>query len=195
MTEQIARVEAICVAGQRDYQATAGLRAPGLPTASALALDHNQGRHLCVYPVRAETLLVKITTASGIVGWGEAHSPPVPRVSQALIEDLFAAAAHRRKTRWPSRRDGRAIRPMRLLRGHLSEFMMEALAGLDIALWDIAGQAQASRLYKLLGAVPAYELPHPSPARLALPSIGKGKLVCACRATPRRCRGIHWKRA
>lgn len=150
MIERITSVEAIRIAGQRDYQATAGLRAPGLPAASALALDHNQGRHLCVYPARAETLLVKVTTASGIVGWGEAHSPPVPRVSQALIEDLFAPQLIGKDALAVEARWDELYASMRL-RGHISGFMLEALAGVDIALWDIAGKALGRPIYTLLG--------------------------------------------
>jgi len=166
MTERIARVEAIRVAGQRDYQATAGLRAPELPAPSALALDHNQGRHLCVYPTRAETLLVKITTASGIVGWGEAHSPPAPRVSQALIEDLFAPQLIGKDALAIEARWDELYASMRL-RGHISGFMLEARGGVDIALWDIAGKALGQPIYKLLGGpFAAYELPSPHERQL-----------------------------
>src|SRR5215213_9469172 len=89
---KIARVESFRIAAQRDYEGSAGLR-PALPSAprpGALALQRNTGRHLCVYPAKAEVLLVRIVTDDGLVGWGEAHAPPIPRVAQALIADLLA---------------------------------------------------------------------------------------------------------
>ena len=66
--------------GRRRTSATPGVK----------ALDYNAGRHLCAYPAMDETLLVRLTSDTGLVGWGEAHSPPVPGVAKAVIADLFA---------------------------------------------------------------------------------------------------------
>jgi len=158
MPDRIVRVEALRVTALRDYEASAGLRAPVMPaTVAAEAqgygispLQANSGRHLCVYPVHAETLLVKISTAEGLVGWGEAHSPPTPRVSQALIEDLLAPQLLGHDPLAVEAHWDRLYHSMRL-RGHSSGFMMEALAGIDIALWDLAGKALGQPIYRLLG--------------------------------------------
>ncbi|MBN1400942.1 MAG: mandelate racemase/muconate lactonizing enzyme family protein [Anaerolineae bacterium] len=154
MSDAIIRVEALRVGAGRDYQATAGLRAPqvgaGPHERAVKALDANTGRHLCVYGARVETLLVKITTASGLVGWGEAHSPPVPRVSQALIEDLLAPQLLGRDPLAVEAHWDRLYHSMRL-RGHATGFMLEALAGVDLALWDLAGKLLGQPLYRLLG--------------------------------------------
>src|SRR5262249_26584273 len=37
-----------------------------------------------------QAVLVKITTAGGLVGWGECHAPSAPRMHQTIISDLFA---------------------------------------------------------------------------------------------------------
>ena len=158
MPDRIVRVEALRVAATRDYEASAGLRAPVMPATVAAGaqgdgvdpLQANAGRHLCVYPTRAETLLVKITTAEGLVGWGEAHSPPTPRVSQALVEDLLAPQLLGQDPLAIEAHWDRLYHSMRL-RGHNSGFMMEALAGIDIALWDLAGKALGQPIYRLLG--------------------------------------------
>ena len=159
MGDRIARVEAIRVGARGDYVATAGLRKPqascrhaeqGRETASAKLLDANSGRHLCVYPGQAETLLIKITAENGLSGWGEAHSPPVPRVSQALVEDLFAPQLVGEDPLAVEALWDRLYHSMRL-RGHTRGFMLEALAGVDIALWDLAGKLLGQPLYKLLG--------------------------------------------
>ena len=155
---KIARVESFRVAAQRDYEGSAGLR-PATPTAPAApgsgrpgtrALRLNTGRHLCVYPARAEVLLVRIVTEDGLAGWGEAHSPPIPRVAQALIADLFAPLLLGRD---PLATDAiwDALYASMRLRGYGTGVMLEALAGVDIALWDLAGKALGQPVYRLLG--------------------------------------------
>jgi L-alanine-DL-glutamate epimerase-like enolase superfamily enzyme len=149
---KIARVESFRVAAHRDYEGSAGLR-PALPKearAGTTALNLNAGRHLCIYPAQAEVLLVRIVTDDGLVGWGEAHAPPIPRVAQALIADLFAPQLIGRD---PLAIDAiwDALYASMRLRGYGSGVMLEALAGVDIALWDLAGKALGQPIYKLLG--------------------------------------------
>ena len=151
MTDRIVRIEALRIAAHRDYVSSAGLRAPAMPGGGdARVLNRNTGRHVCIYATQAETLLVKITTDSGLVGWGEAHSPPVPRVSQALVEDLLAPQLVGRDPLAVQAHWDRLYNSMRL-RGHNTGFMMEALAGVDIALWDLTGKILGQPIYRLLG--------------------------------------------
>ncbi|HEX2033597.1 MAG TPA: mandelate racemase/muconate lactonizing enzyme family protein [Chloroflexota bacterium] len=159
MAMQIARVESFRFTAQRDYEGSAGLR-PATVAArpGAMVLDQNTGRHLCVYPARAEVLLVRIVTDDGLVGWGEAHSPPIPRVAQTLIAELLAPQLIGRDPLaidaiW----DG-LYASMRL-RGYGSGVMLEALAGVDIALWDLAGKALGVPVYTLLGGPYRTRLP------------------------------------
>ncbi|HXI16015.1 MAG TPA: mandelate racemase/muconate lactonizing enzyme family protein, partial [Chloroflexota bacterium] len=139
---KIARVESFRVASQRDYEGSAGLRPATVTRAGAQthrALSSNTGRHLCIYPAQAEVLLVRIVTEDGLTGWGEAHSPPIPRVAQVLIEDLFAPQLIGRD---PLAIDAiwDALYASMRLRGYTTGVMLEALAGVDIALWDLAGK-------------------------------------------------------
>ncbi|MBI3973013.1 MAG: mandelate racemase/muconate lactonizing enzyme family protein [Chloroflexi bacterium] len=149
---KIARVESFRVAAQRDYEGSAGLRpaVPAKPRAGTTALNLNTGRHLCIYAAQAEALLVRITTDDGLAGWGEAHSPPIPRVAQTLIADLFAPQLVGRD---PLAIDAiwDALYTSMRLRGYSTGVMLEALAGVDIALWDLAGKALGQPVYKLLG--------------------------------------------
>jgi len=154
---KIARVESFRVAAQRDYEGGAGLR-PATVTSGAgaagartpRALSINTGRHLCIYPAQAEVLLVRIVTEDGLTGWGEAHSPPIPRVAQVLIQDLFAPQLIGRD---PLAIDAiwDALYASMRLRGYTTGVMLEALAGVDIALWDLAGKALSKPVYTLLG--------------------------------------------
>ncbi|MFH1086945.1 MAG: hypothetical protein V1772_14445, partial [Chloroflexota bacterium] len=127
MTDRIVRVEALRVGSTRDYQATAGLHAPTVDAAGSTrpkVLDWNQGRHLCVYAAQAEALLVKITTAAGLVGWGEVHSPPAQGVGRALVEDLLAPQLIGHDPLAVEAHWDRLYHSMRL-RGHTRGFMLE----------------------------------------------------------------------
>ena len=153
--DRIAKVDTFHVGANRDYVGTAGLRAPtndadDTTESHARALQANSGRHLCVYAAQTETLLVKITTESGIAGWGEAHSPPVPRVSEALVEDLLAPQLVGQDPMAVEALWDRLYNSMRL-RGHTRGFMLEAMSGIDIALWDLIGQLRDEPLYRILG--------------------------------------------
>ncbi|QMU76496.1 mandelate racemase/muconate lactonizing enzyme family protein [Streptacidiphilus sp. PB12-B1b] len=129
-----------------------------------------------LYSARMETVLVAVTTDDGLEGWGEALAPVGPEVVAAIIDRMLGP--------WLIGRDPRAVRPlwdgMRDLmreRGHLVGHQADALAALDIALWDLTGRASGLSVAELLGGayrkqIPAYVsgLPEPTDegrARLA----------------------------
>jgi D-galactarolactone cycloisomerase len=98
----------------------------------------------------AETTLVKIATDEGLVGWGEVHAPVAPEVTKTLIDRLLAPAVIGEDPRqtgflWDKMYD--RMRP----RGHSNGFMLEAMSGIDIALWDITGKATGLPVYMLMG--------------------------------------------
>lgn len=97
-----------------------------------------------------QSLLVKVTTDQGIVGWGEAQAVTAPRVTKTVIEDLFRPLL--------VGQDARKIEPLwekmystERLRGHTSGYWTRAIGGIDIALWDILGKALGVPVYQLLG--------------------------------------------
>ena len=108
----------------------------------------------------SQTLLVKITTDQGLVGWGEAHAPAAPAVHAKVITDLLAPIL--------VGQDARKIGPLwdkmyssQRLRGYATGFFTESIAGVDIALWDILGKFVDIPLYQLLGgkyrdSIPTY---------------------------------------
>ncbi|MBC9715864.1 mandelate racemase/muconate lactonizing enzyme family protein [Streptomyces sp. TRM66268-LWL] len=136
-----------------------------------------------LYSPHMETLLVCVTTDDGLEGWGEALAPVGPEVVAAIIDRMLGP--------WLTGRDPRAVRPlwdgMRDLmreRGHLVGHQADALAALDIALWDLAGKAFDLPVAQLLGGayrteIPAYVsgLPEPTDegrARLAADWASQG---------------------
>jgi len=54
------------------------------------AVTRVDDRHRCVYPSDRSTVLVAIEAENGLVGFGEAHAPVVPRVVNTIVTDLLA---------------------------------------------------------------------------------------------------------
>jgi galactonate dehydratase len=102
-------------------------------------------------------LFVRVETASGVVGWGEAtlegHSEAVEGAFEDFRERFIGWEASNIEDIYQS-----AYRH-RFYRG--GEVLMSALAGLDIALWDIKGKTLGVPVWELLGGkvrerVPVY---------------------------------------
>ena len=94
-----------------------------------------------------QTTMVVITTDEGIEGYGEAFGPT--RVIAQAVETYCAPKVigqdpFNTEVIWDN-----IYRPMR----HNSQkgFLVEAMSGVDIALWDIKGKAAGVPVYKLLG--------------------------------------------
>lgn len=97
-----------------------------------------------------QAVLVKITTSDGLVGWGECHAPSSPRVHQRVISDLFAPVLRGQDARKINALWERLFTTERV-RGYSTGSQFEALAGVDLALWDLLGKALGLPVYQLLG--------------------------------------------
>jgi L-alanine-DL-glutamate epimerase-like enolase superfamily enzyme len=116
------------------------------------------GRHLCVYPPGEQTVVVRVETNEGLIGWGEAHAPYGPTVTQALILDVFAPLLIGQDPMYSEVLWERMYGAQRL-RGHNTGYTMEAISGLDIALWDLRGKITGQPIYALLGGAYRTEIP------------------------------------
>ena len=103
-----------------------------------------------IYSRHHETTVVRITTSDGIVGYGEAQSPVSPRTSKTIVEDLCRPILMGKDPFDVEYLWQRMFTSMRE-RGHYTGFFIDALAGCDIALWDIIGQAIAKPVHKVIG--------------------------------------------
>ena len=103
-----------------------------------------------IYSRHHETTIVRITTSDGIVGYGEGQSPVSPRTSKTIVEDLCRPILIGKDPFDVEYLWQRMFTAMRE-RGHYTGFYIDALAGCDIALWDIIGQATAKPVHKVLG--------------------------------------------
>jgi len=91
-------------------------------------------------------------TAGDLYGWGECHAPAAPRVHQTIISDMLAPVLLGQDARDVEALWDRMYSTQRL-RGYSTGFYTEAIAGVDIALWDILGKYTNQPLYRLLGGV------------------------------------------
>ena len=112
-------------------------------------------------------ILVKLTTACGITGWGECYASSIgPEAMRAVIADVFERHFQ-----------GQSPENIELLfrRVYSSGFtqrpdltVMGAFSGLEIACWDILGKARGRPVWALLGGrmrdrVRAYTYLYPQP--------------------------------
>jgi galactonate dehydratase len=104
-------------------------------------------RSLELFPVAPRWLFLKVTTESGLVGWGE----PVVEGKAATV-----GAAVEEMSDFVIGHDARRIEDLWqvLYRGGFyrgGPVLMSAISGIDQALWDIKGKALGVPVYELLG--------------------------------------------
>ena len=96
---------------------------------------------------KPRTRLVKITTDTGIVGWGETTLEGKPKSTWGAVEELsdylIGQDPLRIEHHWQN------IYRSAFFRG--GNVLMSSLAGIDQALWDISGKYYDVPAYKLMG--------------------------------------------
>lgn len=136
-----------------------------------------------IYPSTDMTLLVKVTGESGKVGWGECYGIVAPEATKAIIDDVLGPVIIGRD---PA--DAVVIHEdlydLMRVRGFFGGFYLDALAGVDIALYDLTGKVLGVPVSTLLGGrrhdtIPAYVSGLPRATikercELALEWVGKG---------------------
>jgi D-galactarolactone cycloisomerase len=95
-------------------------------------------------------VLVQVETADGVVGYGECLGRFGPIAYARFIQDVLAP-----KIIGQSAFDIRRL--WKMMRGSLSGraggMLMECIAGIDIALWDLVGKGTVQPIHRLLGGM------------------------------------------
>ena len=102
------------------------------------------------YYARRTAHLVEVQTDDGITGWGECFGPGnVALANKGIVEKVIQPMVLGDD---PLDRDVIWHKVYNLLRDHGQKGMpMQALSGVDIALWDIAGKVAGLPLHQLIG--------------------------------------------
>lgn len=111
-----------------------------------------------IYPTVDRSVVVRVTTDDGLVGWGETYGICAPRATCEIINDLLAPvligdSPEDVETIWD-----RLYGLMRV-RGCSAGFHVDAIAALDIALWDLRGRAHGCPIRELIGPVLRNSIP------------------------------------
>jgi len=113
-----------------------------------------------IYPANDQSVIIRVTAESGAVGWGETYGIAAPEAVKAIIDNLLAPVMTGRD---PS--DAAIIYEdlydLMRVRGFFGGFYVDALAGVDIAVWDLFGRLTGLSVAQLLGGrrhrtLPAY---------------------------------------
>ncbi|MFD0908209.1 mandelate racemase/muconate lactonizing enzyme family protein [Ruegeria arenilitoris] len=112
------------------------------------------------YYDKRTTHLVEVQTDEGVTGWGECFGPGnVARANKSIVEQVIQPMVQGLD---PLDKDVIWHKVYNLLRDHGQGGMpIQALSGVDIALWDIVGKVAGLPLHKLIGgahrtSVPCY---------------------------------------
>jgi L-alanine-DL-glutamate epimerase-like enolase superfamily enzyme len=136
-----------------------------------------------IYSVCDHSVLVRVETKDGVVGWGECVSVVAPQVATAIITEIVAPLLVGRDPLNVVAIHEDLYNAMRV-RGFFGGFYLDVLAAVDIALWDARGRMKDMSINQLLGArrtdrIPAYvsDLPRATlaeRAQLAAEWVSKG---------------------
>ena len=153
--DRIEAIEAFSIRLPRDADAVRGTA--GSPTELARSgFDYRWSEtNGALYSINFETALVKVTLESGLTGWGEAQAPLAPDVACLIVDQLLRPAIEGESFNGTLERivrlRDRMYSTMRV-RGQTGGFMLDAMAGVDLALWDLAGKIRDRPVAELLDA-------------------------------------------
>ena len=155
MTDRVKSIQAFSLTLPRETPYLGGLRAGEEPNSKGYFVRTGNGT---VYPVFDRSVLVQVETAGGVVGWGETYGLVAPGAVGAIIDDLLAEFTIGRDPANPSAIYDDLYDLVRV-RGYTGGFFVDALAAVDIALWDIAARLEGMSVTELLGGAVRERLP------------------------------------
>lgn len=174
MTDPIASVESFALKIPRDEPYLGPLEEGNVPNETGVFV---RPRNKTVYSIHDHCVLVKVTTESGAVGWGECVAVVAPHTVTTIIDELLGPITVGRDPHdvvaiYEDHYDAMRVR------GFFGGFYHDAIAAIDIALWDVRGKLTGLPLSKLLGAqrtdrLPVYVSGLPGKTREDRAALGK----------------------
>jgi galactonate dehydratase len=111
-----------------------------------------------IYPTVDRSVVVRVITDDGAVGWGETYGICAPRATCEIINELLAPVLAGRDPE-----DVEAIWDdlygLMRVRGCTGGFHTDAIAALDMALWDLRARGRGVSVAELLGGQGRTEIP------------------------------------
>jgi len=111
-----------------------------------------------IYSIHDHSVLIKLTTERGVIGWGESFGVVSPQTVATILRDVAIPLVQGRDPHDVIAINEDIYNAMRV-RGFFGGFYVDALAGLDTALWDLRGKLTGLPICKLLGAQRRTEIP------------------------------------
>ena len=174
MTDRIANIESFALKIPRDEPYLGPLEEGNVPNETGCFI---RPRNKTVYSIYDHCVLVKVTTDSGAVGWGECVAVVAPHTVTTIIDELLGPLVVGRDPHdvvaiYEDHYDAMRVR------GFFGGFYHDAIAAIDIALWDVRGKLTDLPLSKLLGAqrtdkLPVYVSGLPGATRDVRAALGK----------------------
>ncbi|SIT89742.1 mandelate racemase/muconate lactonizing enzyme family protein [Microbacterium sp. RU33B] len=94
--------------------------------------------------------LIRVTTEDGVVGVGECYGLPAPRVTAQIVRDIIAPLLIGEDALATDYLWSRVFSSMSG-GGQVRGYFLEAISGIDVALWDIKGKVLGLPVHRLLG--------------------------------------------
>jgi L-alanine-DL-glutamate epimerase-like enolase superfamily enzyme len=111
-----------------------------------------------IYPTVDRSVVIRITTEDGAVGWGETYGLCAPKATCEIINELLGPLLVGRRpedveTIWDF------LYGLMRVRGAVGGLYGDALAAIDIALWDLRARARDRSIAAMLHHAPAKHVP------------------------------------
>ena len=148
MADLISKVDVYCLKIPRDTPYLGPLEEGNAPNEKGYFIRPG---NRSVYSIHDHSVLVKVTTQSGVVGWGEGWGIVAPQIAATILEELAAPFVIGRDPHDVVAIFEDLYDAMRV-RGFYGGFYVDALAALDIAIWDARGKVAGLPICQLLGS-------------------------------------------
>lgn len=103
-----------------------------------------------VYPLTDCSIVVRVVDKAGVVGWGETYGLIAPKAVAAIIFDLLAPYLKQCTFDSPAQ-TWDALYALQRNRGYWGGYLADAIAALDIAIWDMHSRSEGKSIQAGMG--------------------------------------------